>query len=158
MVETIAGGTDTQARTLAAVSGSTKASAGQATVSPLPALVRDLSEEDDVARPDTGFFATADAEAAAGDAESAFDRLLALMAAVPDRKPEMRGQALGDIVPAPPAIAAAEHPVMVLLVQQVAGTTTQLTRAGSSSRGAAATRPCDVAIATWRHENAPDLA
>lgn len=34
-------------------------------VSPLPALVRDLSEEDDVARPDTGFFATADAEAAA---------------------------------------------------------------------------------------------
>ena len=39
-------------------------------------------------------FAAADAEAAAGDAESAFDRLLALMAAAPDRKPEIRDRLL----------------------------------------------------------------
>jgi len=41
-----------------------------------------------------GVFPAADAEAAAGDAESAFDRLLALMAAVPDRKPEIRDRLL----------------------------------------------------------------
>ena len=39
-------------------------------------------------------FAAADAEAAAGDAEAAFDRLLALMAAAPDRKPEIRDRLL----------------------------------------------------------------
>ena len=39
-------------------------------------------------------FAAADAEAAAGDAESAFNRLLALMAVAPDRKPEIRDRLL----------------------------------------------------------------